>query len=289
MEYQVMICTHDRPDGLAQNTLALLERLAVPLNRVTVFVTPANFDLYRAQLWMSGWTGKRVNVLPGDTGLGANRNFGMRYFPAGTPVLSFNDDIKDMKGMGDGGKWTPLTPDAFRSLTVMGFDLLEAWNGAVWGVCNLQNDLWARNLPDLQVGMPAVEGHFFGFIAGYEPLLVEDLVGEFEDIERGAQVFAAGKNVVKLNRFLHAQRKGKGSVGGHPQETCARVRQLERRYPRLVEHSVGRDAGKAPCRPWPIKGRWVNNPGSLDDLDRLRAKITAEPGWLLRDPTIHGE
>jgi hypothetical protein len=283
LDYSIVICSHNRADTLATHTLSMLQRFNAPLDKTTIFVAENEIGVYRARLWETGWNRTGVRVLEGAPGLGPNRNVAMGHHLPGTRVLSLDDDVKDIRQM-LGGKWSPMGIEEFNRMIESGFALLPAWNGGLWGVCNIMNDLWARRMPMIQIGMPIVQGPLCGFISPGVQVWDD---GEFEDVERVCRVWESGRYVIKLNEYAHWQSHSrKGGLQGSSARACEKTRQMEHRFPKLVEHTTGREPGKAPCRPWPRKGMWVNDPVSIEQVDALRRKVEKEPPRIV-STTIH--
>jgi hypothetical protein len=264
-------------------TLTTLHRLGVDASKVAVVVADDEIDLYSRALYGMG-----VWVCPGRIGLGANRNAAMTKWSPGTPVVMLDDDLRYMRTMDeDTGKWRDMTYEEFAIMCLDGFSSLHRWKALVWGVCHVHNDLWARKLPKVQVGMVPLEGCLQGFFS-YEnsALLVPEDTRIFEDITRCAQVYAAGYNLVRMNRYTYWQSESKKGGKSQRSNSCAEVRRLEQQYPGIIEHSVGFSTVSSTCRPWPKRGLCVADPESLEQVEALRSK-TRGISMSLIPPVIH--
>ena len=95
MEYVIAIPTYKRP---SIKTMEYIKRECIPSELVTIFVADmTEYDLYYAQ-----W-GDEYKIVVGVLGIANQRNFITSYYPAGTYVVSMDDDIRDlyhMKGVG---------------------------------------------------------------------------------------------------------------------------------------------------------------------------------------------
>lgn len=270
------VISHERAGLIGRLTLATLRRLGVPSDKIVVFVEPGEIPAYRANV--------TVRLAQGELGMVENRNKMVRAFDPGTRVLSVDDDVADVKALNESGKFLPATSEEFSRLCEAGFAALDLWGAGLWGISPIHNDLWARNYPEIQVGLPSLEGPFFGFVAGQVDMDVS--VGPFEDVERCCKVYSSGLNVVRFNRFTHFQVNS--SKGGRTRyNACREVRMLEMQYPTLVEHVQGRLANQSPCRARVRPRSAAANPRSMREVDELRRTISTRQLPKL-DLTIHG-
>lgn len=259
----IAIPSYGRPQFLADRTLRVLDRLGAV--NVSIFVEQSQLELYRTAL-------PERQVVWGDgPGVVKNRNAIARYYGPGAKVVCLDDDLEDLKIMGENGKWRPMTPEEFNTMLWTGFEELKLAGGGMWGISPLHNDYWARGLPAVHYGLPKVDGPFYGFVAGTPSIIVpEDSVPAFEDVERTLQVFDEGGTVVRLNRYVHWETRR--SVGEARKNECAAVRDLERRYPKIVQHKYGKLATQSRCSPRPIPRTTVLD---IADLPALRERVSA--------------
>jgi hypothetical protein len=264
VDYRVAIVSHNRAQVVGKYTLSLLDRLGVSRDQVDFFVAPEQVPIYSK---LDG-----VGVVEGKLGLAANRNYLIEHYPAGTRVLSLDDDLIGI-AIHRGEDLQEITAIEFGSMVEEGFDTLAPWRAALWGISPMHNDRFKA--PRLQVGAPSIEGPLFGFVAGQADLRVP-LQTRYEDVERVCRAFENGWNVVRLGEYVHKQSTASAGGRGDRSNGCRDVRRLEQEYPTLVEHRFGKLASADPCRPAIRSRRWVDNPTSLDQIDDMRERIQFE-------------
>lgn len=90
-EYQIVIPSYQRAEGLQQKTLAWLGAAGVDPTRITVFLhdNDPQLEAYQA---LAGRTGIRLNATP-MRGITAQRTYIPTQFAPGTPIVCLDDDV----------------------------------------------------------------------------------------------------------------------------------------------------------------------------------------------------
>lgn len=181
----------DTPFILA-HTLAMLMEQRIPLERVTLFVADEDeVQRYRAALRDSTWS--EVRIVISEPGNRNSRNFIYRYFPAGTYVVSMDDDLERVVWKiteGDTHMVRALPSGGLERLIFDGHRQMTQHNAFLWGLNTSQNVRFMR-LRGLSVRNGLINGYFNGFICRPDcPELLRTLTDSMEDAEFSVRHFA---------------------------------------------------------------------------------------------------
>ena len=167
MNTQIAIPSRRRPEAIWKYTLKYLKETNFPMERVTVFVSDEEDA--------SNYRDCNVVVAKGTRSLGDKRQFISDYYPKGTPIISFDDDVSGVFKMvltePVEGTRTELTHPCelvkvldLSELIDEGFSLCEERGLRMWGAAPVANKGFMN--PRILTGLKFIMGHFFGFYAG---------------------------------------------------------------------------------------------------------------------------
>lgn len=243
MTFQVAIPSYHRAEMLGRKSLPLLLGRGVGAEQVTVFVADeAEAEAYAGAL-EPGSYGSIVVAAPG---LGPARNVIAEHYPAGTAVLSMDDDVDDLVELA-GDRLVPvadvaaLVREAFATCRQLGLRL--------WGVYPVPNAFFMR--PRSTTDLRLVAGPFWGALASPgEPDVTHITLcpgGEKEDHERTLRYFEADGGVLRLGHVAVKTRWYKNPGGLQDTRTRASedaaVAALLGRWPHLLRVNPGRKSG----------------------------------------------
>ena len=171
MTYQVAIPSYKRPEAIKKYTLKYLESTNVPKGSITIFVS----NQAEKGDYESANPGYSVVVAKGANTLGTKRKFISLYYPEGTPVVSFDDDVSKVEKLvldkSLEGTTKPLSHPCHLEVVSNldefireGFELAEIEKVKIWGCYPVANKGFLH--PKITVGLKFIMGHFFGFYAG---------------------------------------------------------------------------------------------------------------------------
>jgi len=171
MNYQIAIPSRRRAKPIGKYTLKYLAETNVPMERVTVFVSDEEDQTEYAELYPDC----NVVIAEGTKTLGGKRQFISDYYPSGTPVVSFDDDVSGVfKLVLDepltSGKKELTHPCHLEKVTDLesfileGFTMSEERKIRMWGAYQVANKGFLH--PRVVTGLKFIMGHFFGFYAG---------------------------------------------------------------------------------------------------------------------------
>lgn len=162
LDYQIAIPSYDRAEICQTKTLATLQQMGVNADRVTVFVADeSEKEIYDAQL------GGNWRTVVAELGLYRARRFISAYYPEGTRLLNFDDDIQGF--FEKQGTKTQSYLGTVTDLAEEGFTQCEAAGAKLWGVYPVNNGFFMKD--QTVVGLRFIIGAFFGSYAGDEVFL----------------------------------------------------------------------------------------------------------------------
>ena len=94
IEYIVVIPSSQRSEILKQRTLTFLRNNKIDNFRIYIFVAKEELETYRMALSATEYKG--INIVEGLKGCANNRMAISQYFDEETPILSLDDDVKNI-------------------------------------------------------------------------------------------------------------------------------------------------------------------------------------------------
>ena len=223
----IVIPTYGRADVIKDKTLALLHHYKIPKEQITLFVANRQEYTAYANHVPSSLYGSIVIGVPG---LVHQRNFIMNYYPVGTRIVSFDDDISALWEL-QGGKLVPLV--SLKNVIRQGFGLCSKWGYHMWGIYPTKNAGWMSPTPS--TNLKFLIGHMYGII-NRKIRLSAPLKHDYELTLENA---VRDGGVIRLNQVTATTKMGKtGGIGRsveNRQEIYTKViTYLGKKYPGLV-------------------------------------------------------
>jgi len=234
MSYQVVIPTYGRADTIQDKTLAILHNYQIPKAQITLFVANnEEKELYEKQVPKSLYG----SIVTGVPGIANQRNFIMKYYPVGTHLVSFDDDITGISEVQD-GKLIPLI--SLKKTIQQGFSLCKKMGYSMWGIYPTKNAGWMSTVPS--TNLKFLIGHMFGIINRKIQLQMQLKV----DYELSLENAVRDGGVIRLNHVAATTKMGnKGGIGKSVEErqkTYVKVVDaLMKKYPGLVRKNPRRE------------------------------------------------
>lgn len=239
LDYQVAIPSYGRPTILKEASLATLERYGVAKSRITIFVAnEAEHEAYKAVL------GDNYRLVVGVLGKVHQQRFYHTYFPAGTPLLNLDDDIRDLNQKTADGKLETYT-GTIDELVELAFTTCEKYGAKLWGINPVANGFYMNDR--ISVGLRFICGNFYGNYAGDPAIIGENreyLGSSGDDWETTLQSFINNGRVVRVEWLcpitkmfavggIDAQLKEQGIADRQVDNTNA-LTDIVSRYPSLT-------------------------------------------------------
>ena len=178
MKTQIAIPSRHRSEAIGKYTLGYLAETDFPMDQITIFVSDKE-DLTK---YKDLYPDVNVAEAEGTRSLGEKRQFISDYYPKGTPVVSFDDDVSGIFRMEldaplEGTRKDLSHPchldrvDGLLDFFDYGFSLCEERKLRMWGAYPVANKGFLH--PRILTGLKFIMGHFFGFYAG-DPIAGHD-------------------------------------------------------------------------------------------------------------------
>jgi hypothetical protein len=234
MAYQIVIPTYGRPDVVRDKTLALLHSYKIPKQQITLFVAnKQEYERYAKDV-PAALYGSLVIGVPG---LMQQRNFIMKYYPVGTHLVSFDDDVSALWQL-EGEKLVPVV--GLKQIIQRGFALCKRLGYHMWGIYPTKNAGWMS--PEPSTNLKFLIGHMFGII-NRKIILHAPLKHDYElSLENAVR----DGGVIRLNDVVATTKMGKtGGIGKTVEERQTTyvkvVDYLLKKYPGLVRKNPRRE------------------------------------------------
>jgi len=221
VDYQIAIPTHGRWRPVREmtrkqrfkdcdapfilvHTLEFLTRQGIPVERVSLFVADgAEAQSYRRALSESAWAD--VRIVTSVLGNKNNRNFIFRHFPAGTYVISVDDDVERIAWKFRDGITNhvlrSLPPGGFEKIIFDAYERMQEKDAFLWGLNTSQNPRHMRGW-GMSVMNGLVNGYLNGFICRPQcPELLRTLTDATEDSEFAVRHYAKDGVVLRYRMY----------------------------------------------------------------------------------------
>lgn len=196
-DWKVVVPSYNRVEGFKEKTLKTLQYHKIPPSKIYLFV--ANEE--QKKLYEEGLEPGTVgHIIVGIKGLVPVRNFIFNYFPVGTKLVSFDDDVRGFVRL-DGEKLRPLRPAEFGDLVDLAFDECKAVGARFWGDYPVPNAFYMENT--ISYDLKFIIGSFWGCINPGKDVQIGIGGGEKEDYQRAIHFWELDGAIVRLNFLSH--------------------------------------------------------------------------------------
>tara|TARA_Y100000401_G_scaffold116906_1_gene123916 strand:+ start:6713 stop:7462 length:750 start_codon:yes stop_codon:yes gene_type:complete len=243
MDYKIAIPSYKRSDIIKDKTLKLLNDYGIDKNRITIFV--ANKDeekLYKKSLY------NKYKIVVGVPTLNAQRSFITKYYPKGTRLMQFDDDLTDCLIKLDDKNLVPIK-DLEKEFIEKGFKICEKLKSNFFGYYAVPNPFFMKKR--IQTKLCYVCGGAFGEILTHDKF-IDTETNHGEDYERSIRYYIKNKKVV---RFDYIYFKTKGYVGEGGLQTIRNkkyifnsISRIANMFPQYCDMYVRKTTGNAELR-----------------------------------------
>jgi hypothetical protein len=235
--WRIAIPSYKRPTQLRDATLALLQKHAVPAERIDVFVADAEQHAEYASTLLSGTYGQLIIAVPG---MGAVRNHMTDYYEDGQHVLFIDDDITDFLTLTDAPfNLCQFVDAAFAECAEHGLRL--------WGIYPVANRYFMRE--GSTDGLTYIVGCFYGVINNRS---IHVTLDDKEDFERSMLYYVADGGMLRYRwvapRTRYYKNPGGMAVARTTQRILESAQKLSDTYPELCRLNLKKKSGHAEVR-----------------------------------------
>lgn len=247
MDYQICIPSYRRSKTLKDKTLSVLTKHNIDPNRVTIFVADADeHKAYSAELANTPYK----NIVVGQLGIGNQRRFIQAYYPEGTRVVSFDDDISEVLRKVDDKTVVPVD-NLETDVIIKGFTECEKNKANLFGVYAVNNPMFMKDR--VSVGLYFCVGTLHGMVIRHDPDLTIT-IDEKDDYQRTLQHYVKDGAVVRLD-YVTIKTKYYTEPGGMQGTDQRKAENIEKNakfladtYPQLCTMYIRESKGRAELR-----------------------------------------
>lgn len=195
--YQICIPSYKRHDTVMKKTLKVLESYNIDPNRIKVFVNDqeeGEYDNYVRTLSSTEYT-KNIEVVKGVPTIGAQRNFIEKWYPEGTYVMSFDDDIEEVQ-VKTGEQTLGRVEDFEKEVIERGFKACEENNAKTFGIYAAANAYFMKHRTYTKLCY--IIASMYGFIADHDEGL-NRVTNHGEDYEYSMRQYRKHGVVIRLD------------------------------------------------------------------------------------------
>ena len=223
--FRIAIPSLNRPNE--QYTIATLLRHGIPKSKIDIFVAnKEQYELYKDVL-------PDYNIIIGELGMKEIRMFITNYYPEGSKIVSFDDDIKEIR-MKNPREWEESSfCDDELDLEMeidLAFSECEKSGRHMWGVYPVENHYFMKNQISYDYKFSC--GGMFGLIIKRD--LCQLHIDQYEDYERCIRHYLADGGIVRLNYLcLKTPKMGSNEGGMDTRDFSGDLKKLTDMFPNL--------------------------------------------------------
>jgi hypothetical protein len=247
MDYRIAIPSYRRASGVREKTLAVLSKHNIDPERVTVFVAnEQEYDDYAKELKNTPYK----NIVVGEITLQAQRRVIQKYYPVGTNLVCFDDDVYDVLRKVDDKTVVPVE-NLEEQVIFRGFNECIKHNAYLFGVYAVNNPMFMKNR--VSVGLYFCVGALWGVINRHDSDLV-CTIDEKEDYQRTLQHYLKDGAVIRLDdvtiktKYYNEPGGMQGTDARKEENITKNAKLLAEQYPDLCTMYIRESKNRAELR-----------------------------------------
>jgi hypothetical protein len=191
-DYEIAIPSFKRPETIKKKTLRVLEEYNIDPSKITIFV--ANSDEYEDY---SKSVGNKYKIVIGVPTIGAQRNYIEKYYPEGTHLMMFDDDIEEVQKKISEQKLGRVE-DLEKEVILKGFEECIKNNAKTFGIYAAANAYFMKDR--VYTKLCYVIASMFGVIVEHSDDLAR-VTNHGEDYEYSIRQYIKNGAVVRLDNY----------------------------------------------------------------------------------------
>lgn len=177
IDYKIAVPSYQRSKTIQDKTFKVFEQHNIPPEKVTVFVADdSEYEVYSKELADHKY-GK--NIVVGVPTIGAQRNWIEKYYPEGTYLMMFDDDVQEVQRRNENVKLEPID-DLYSEVIEAGFRACEEHGAKTFGIYAASNAFFMKER--VQTKLCYVIASMFGVIVEHDDYLAR-VTNHGEDYE----------------------------------------------------------------------------------------------------------
>jgi len=195
MEYSIAIPSYKRSKTIQDKTLKVFEQHKIDPAKVTVFVADdQEFEIYSDALKDHDYGS---NIVIGVPTIGAQRNFIERYYPEGTRLMMFDDDVQEVQRAKDEKTLVPI--DSLEDeIIFQGFSEAEKVGAKTFGIYAASNAYFMKDR--IYTKLCYIIASMFGVIVDHDDNLAR-VTNHGEDYEYSLRQYMKHGVLCRLDNY----------------------------------------------------------------------------------------
>lgn len=194
IDYEIAIPSYKRPETIKKKTLKVLESYNIDPKRITIFVADeTEYESYQYSLMHTPYK----NVVIGVPTIGAQRNFIERYYPEGTKLMMFDDDIEEIQVKISEQKLGRVE-DLEKEIVERGFEECEKVGAKTFGIYAAANAYFMKER--VYTKLCYIIASMFGVIVEHHDDLIR-VTNHGEDYEYSIRQYIRNGAVVRFDNY----------------------------------------------------------------------------------------
>lgn len=194
IDYQIAIPSYKRPETIKRKTLKVLESYNIDPNRVTIFVADGEeLNAYTNSLLGNPYQ----KIVVGVPTIGAQRNFIEKYYPEGTKLMMFDDDVEEVQVKISEQKLGRVN-DLEKEIIERGFAECETNGAKTFGIYAASNAYFMKDR--VYTKLCYIIASMFGVIVEHDDFLAR-VTNHGEDYEYSIRQYIKHGAVCRLDNY----------------------------------------------------------------------------------------
>lgn len=194
LEYKIAIPSYKRPETIKKKTLKVLESHKINPDKITIFVADQD-ELTKYSKSLENTPYK--NIVLGVPTIGAQRNFIEKYYPEGTKLMMFDDDVEEVQRKISEQKLGPID-DLEKEIIERGFMECDKVGAKTFGIYAASNAYFMKDR--VQTKLCYIIASMFGVIVDHSKDL-ERVTNHGEDYEYSIRQYIKNGAVCRLDNY----------------------------------------------------------------------------------------
>ena len=245
IDYKIAIPSYKRPETIKKKTLKVLESYNIDPSKITVFVADeSEYEAYKFSLKDTPYQ----NIVVGVPTIGAQRNFIERWYPEGTRLMMFDDDVEEVQKKISEQKLGRIE-NLEEEIIFKGFKECEKVGAKTFGIYAASNAYFMKDR--IYTKLCYIIASMFGVIVEHSDDLVR-VTNHGEDYEYSIRQYIRNGSVVRLDNYTVKSNYYKEDGGLQTIRTKeyvhASISKIAEMYPDLCTMYIRETTGMAELR-----------------------------------------
>ena len=194
IDYKIAIPSYKRPETIKKKTLKVLESYNIDPSRITIFVADeSEYEAYKFSLKDTPYQ----NIVVGVPTIGAQRNFIERWYPEGTKLMMFDDDIEEVQKKISEQKLGRID-NLEEEVIIKGFEECEKVGAKTFGIYAASNAYFMKDR--VYTKLCYIIASMFGVIVEHHDDLIR-VTNHGEDYEYSIRQYVRNGAVVRFDNY----------------------------------------------------------------------------------------